>query len=300
MIQAVADDEERGELGMHYTSVPNILKVLNPLFLDDLRAKLEEAADNARKLSTCASASRDPRLRPGVRLGELPGDRLQGDARDRARDQPAARRVGPEVRDPAHQLSRDRAPRLRRRDRPSRPDHRRVPVRCSLSRPAAGAGRFLPLDAQNWITCGNALRIDWLSMCPPTGTERQAARRRSLSTRRSISREIDFENAGGETYICGNPPYHGATRAADGQKERSRGFFERRIRDWGSARLCSGMVHEGGRLWSGTRRAVSFRVHELDLPRPADARPCGRWSIGNGPRDRLRVHFVQVEESCGP
>jgi hypothetical protein len=38
MIQAVADDEERGALGMHYTSVPNILKVLNPLFLDDLRA----------------------------------------------------------------------------------------------------------------------------------------------------------------------------------------------------------------------------------------------------------------------
>src|SRR5690606_18557715 len=43
VIQAVADDEERGALGMHYTSVPNILKVLNPLFLDDLRAHLEEA-----------------------------------------------------------------------------------------------------------------------------------------------------------------------------------------------------------------------------------------------------------------
>ena len=50
MIQAVADDEERGALGMHYTSVPNILKVLNPLFLDDLRAQLEEAGDNARML----------------------------------------------------------------------------------------------------------------------------------------------------------------------------------------------------------------------------------------------------------
>ena len=50
MIQAVADDEERGALGMHYTSVPNILKVLNPLFLDDLRTQLEEAGDNARKL----------------------------------------------------------------------------------------------------------------------------------------------------------------------------------------------------------------------------------------------------------
>src|SRR6202012_17708 len=32
MIQAVADEDERGSLGMHYTSVPNILKVLNPLF----------------------------------------------------------------------------------------------------------------------------------------------------------------------------------------------------------------------------------------------------------------------------
>ena len=50
MIQAVADDEERGALGMHYTSRPNILKVLNPLFLDDLREKLAEADDNPRKL----------------------------------------------------------------------------------------------------------------------------------------------------------------------------------------------------------------------------------------------------------
>ena len=46
MIQAVAEDEERGELGLHYTSVPNILKVLNPLFLDDLREQLDKAGDN--------------------------------------------------------------------------------------------------------------------------------------------------------------------------------------------------------------------------------------------------------------
>src|SRR4029078_254248 len=29
---------------------------------------------------------------------------------------------------------------------------------------------FLPLEAENWITCGNALRLDWLSICPPAGT----------------------------------------------------------------------------------------------------------------------------------
>jgi hypothetical protein len=50
MIQAVAEDEERGALGMHYTSVPNILKLLNPLFLEDLRTKLDEADDNPRTL----------------------------------------------------------------------------------------------------------------------------------------------------------------------------------------------------------------------------------------------------------
>lgn len=43
MTQALADHEERGALDMHYTSVPNILKVLNPLFLENLREKLEEA-----------------------------------------------------------------------------------------------------------------------------------------------------------------------------------------------------------------------------------------------------------------
>src|SRR3546814_744346 len=50
MIQAVADEEERGALGMHYTSVTNILKVLNPLFIDDLREQLEAAEGNPRKL----------------------------------------------------------------------------------------------------------------------------------------------------------------------------------------------------------------------------------------------------------
>lgn len=50
MIQAVADPGERSALGMHYTSIPNILKVLNPLFLDDLRNHLARAGDSPQKL----------------------------------------------------------------------------------------------------------------------------------------------------------------------------------------------------------------------------------------------------------
>lgn len=43
MIQAVVDTEKRGGLGMHYTSVPNIMKVIEPLFLNDLRESFTKA-----------------------------------------------------------------------------------------------------------------------------------------------------------------------------------------------------------------------------------------------------------------
>lgn len=42
MIQAVVNPEERANQGMHYTSVPNIMKVINPLFLDELRGEYEK------------------------------------------------------------------------------------------------------------------------------------------------------------------------------------------------------------------------------------------------------------------
>ncbi len=42
MIQAVVNPEERANQGMHYTSVPNIMKVINPLFMDELRKNYNE------------------------------------------------------------------------------------------------------------------------------------------------------------------------------------------------------------------------------------------------------------------
>ncbi len=45
MIQAVVDPNVRANQGMHYTSVPNIMKVINPLFLDDLQAALNSLRD---------------------------------------------------------------------------------------------------------------------------------------------------------------------------------------------------------------------------------------------------------------
>jgi hypothetical protein len=67
---------------------------------------------------------------------------------------------------------------------------------------------FLPLRNENWITCGNALRLDWLSICPPTGAGVKLQADDLFETPLDQA-EIDFENEGGETYICGNPPYLG-------------------------------------------------------------------------------------------
>ena len=52
MFQAVIDTEQRGNLGQHYTSVPNIMRVIQPLFLDDLYEALDKAIGKAEKLQT--------------------------------------------------------------------------------------------------------------------------------------------------------------------------------------------------------------------------------------------------------
>ena len=80
MIQAVADDEERGALGMHYTSVPNILKVLNPLFLNDLLRNWRRRRQRAEAVQPTKAYRRDSGLRPRMRLRQLLGDRVQGNA----------------------------------------------------------------------------------------------------------------------------------------------------------------------------------------------------------------------------
>jgi hypothetical protein len=50
MIQAVITPEHRGGLGMHYTSVPNIMKVIEPLFLNDYYEEFETSKGNSKRL----------------------------------------------------------------------------------------------------------------------------------------------------------------------------------------------------------------------------------------------------------
>ena len=51
MFQAVNHADNRGTLGQHFTSVPNIMKVIEPLFLNDLKEEFENARGNNNKLN---------------------------------------------------------------------------------------------------------------------------------------------------------------------------------------------------------------------------------------------------------
>src|SRR5215813_7133489 len=240
MIQAVAEDEERGALGMHYTSVPNILKVLNPLFLDDLRAKLQEAGDNPRTLLNLRKRMAkirvfDPACGSGnflviaykeMRAIEAEINKRRGEP-NRRTEIPLTNFRGIELRDFPAEVA------------------RLALIIAEFQCDVLYRGQkealqdFLPLDAQNWITCGNALRLDWLSICPPSGTGVKMHGDDLFSTPLDQA-QIDFENEGGETYICGNPPYRGSQSQGDEQKSDLQPIFEGRARNWKSLDYVAG------------------------------------------------------------
>ena len=258
MIQAVADDEERGALGMHYTSVPNILKVLNPLFLDDLREKLEEADDNARKLLNLRNRMAkirvfDPACGSGnflviaykeMRKIEAEINQRRGEP-DRHSDIPLTNFRGIEIRDFAAEIARLALI--------------IAEFQCDVLYRGQNLAlaEFLPLDTQNWITCGNALRLDWLSVCPPTGTAVKLQGDDLFNTPLDQA-QIDFENEGGETYICGNPPYLGSKWQSDEQKEELKAIFNGHTTSWKSLDYVAGWFMKAADYGTKTDSAAAF------------------------------------------
>jgi len=258
MIQAVADDEERGSLGMHYTSVPNILKVLNPLFLDDLREKLEDADDNPRKLLNLRNRMAkirvfDPACGSGnflvIAYKEMRAIEAEINRRRGEHDQrtliPLTNFRGIELRDFPAEIARLALI--------------IAEYQCDvLYRGQKEAlAEFLPLDAMNWITCGNALRLDWLSICPPTGTGVRHHADDLFHTPLDQA-QIDFENEGGETYICGNPPYLGRKYQSPEQKLELKEVFAGRTKDTLSLDYVSGWFMKAADFMSATEADAAF------------------------------------------
>jgi hypothetical protein len=243
---------------MHYTSVPNILKVLNPLFLDDLRQQLEEADDNARMLLNLRKRMSkirvfDPACGSGnflviaykeMRAIEAEINRRR-DETDRKSEIPLTNFRGIELRDFPAEIARLALI--------------IAEYQCDVTyRGQKEALRdFLPLDARNWITCGNALRLDWLSICPPTGTGVKHHADDLFHTPLNQA-QIDFENEGGETYICGNPPYYGSRRQEDLQKSDLKELSSNIIKKWKSLDYVAGWLLKAMHYTSFERCRFAF------------------------------------------
>ena len=225
MIQAVTDEDERGELGMHYTSVPNILKVLNPLFLDDLRAQLAAADDNKIKLLNLRK--RMARIRvfdPACGSGNF---LVIAYKQMRAIEWEINKRRGEEQLKSEIPISNFRGIELR--DFPAEIARLALIIaefQCDVTYRGQkeALSEVLPLDSKNWITCDNALRLDWLQLMDvdQTGVKLVGG---DLFDTPADQAAIDFEHKEGEFYICGNPPYKGRNKQSDSEKRDTAAVF---------------------------------------------------------------------------
>lgn len=240
MIQSVADAKLRSELGMHYTSVPNIMKVLGPLFLDDLDAEIEKAWDRERALRqvldriakirvfdpACGSgnflvvayrALREREIRILTRLAELTG----GAQTEMWSVVPIRNFYGIDLADFAVETAK---------------------LALFIAEYQANAlfqqafGRKpadLPLrDAAN-VVCGNALRLNWEAVCP-------------------------VPEDGGEVFIAGNPPFLGSTNQNKEQKADLAHVFVGNVESYAAFDYVSGWFYKAASYIRGHASRSAF------------------------------------------
>lgn len=258
MIQGVANDDERGNLGMHYTSVPNILKVLNPLFLDNVRRQLEESRGNPRKLLNLKKRLAhirvfDPACGSGnfllIAYKQLREIEHEINVERKEPNTPSCIPItnfrGIEIQDFCAEVARLSL----------------VIAEFQCNSLYLGSDLainvFLPLSQKNWIISGNALRLDWHDICPPEGTGVKVIADDLFSTP-LVQSEINFENAGGETYICGNPPYVGPSKQSLEQKSDMEQLLAKDIKNWRSLDYVSGWYYLASKYLRGGDAAAAF------------------------------------------
>ncbi len=213
MIQAVVTPEQRAGLGMHYTSVPNIEKVIRPLFLDALEEEFEAACAEAReKMAKKMNHDRaSQRLRNLLtRLSQIKFfDPACGSGNfliityKRLRDLEiriwkALREITNVAMLPFPNISLTQFYGIELDEYACDTatlslwlaEHQ---MNVKFQEELYVLPETLPLKPSGHIVCGNACRLDWNTVCPHTPED--------------------------EVYIMGNPPYVGSRNQDESQKE---------------------------------------------------------------------------------
>ena len=222
MIQAIVHQDQRGELGMHYTSVSNILKLLKPLFLNDLQEQVQSNWNSKKGLQNVLQRLMkirvfDPACGSGnflvIAYRELRNIEIQ-----------VIRRLA-EISDFSAGVWSHVE--LKNFFGIEYIDFASETAKLSLwiseyqmnKRYEGEFGKLppsLPLKNNNNIRHGNAVRIAWDSVCPLV------------------------KDTVAETYIVGNPPYLGRQRQTPEQKEDKAIVFKGKIKNFKSLDYVSG------------------------------------------------------------
>lgn len=193
MFQAVIGAEQRGSLGQHYTSVPNIMKVMEPLFLNELYEEFKKAKNNKKKLNALLNRIHklkifDPACGSGnfliiaykeLRLLEMKIFKA-GNIMALSGIQ-LAQFYGIEIDDFAAEIAKLAL---------WLAEHQ---MNVEFLKEFGKTNPTLPLSEAGHIVQGNATRLDWEEVCP--------------------------KNKNDEIYILGNPPYLGGRMQNASQKE---------------------------------------------------------------------------------
>ena len=227
MIQAVVNPEVRATQGMHYTSVPNIMKVINPLFLDELRGeynKMKERFDKVEQLwnlrgikqkeynAECKTIIRDSNnllkrmsamkfFDPACGSGNfliITYKSLRWLEMDILKLQKQCQGEGGQMFVDNSVIRLDQFYGIELLDFPHEvamlslwlAEHQ---MNTKLNEEFGVNTKALPLKNITQIVCGNACRLDWNVVCPHTKDE--------------------------EVFVFGNPPYLGSRRQDSGQKK---------------------------------------------------------------------------------
>lgn len=238
MIQAVVSPSHRGNMGMHYTSVPNIMKVIEPLFLDELYLEFEKAYENKSKLQSLLNRLTkikifDPACGSGnfliiayKKLRELEMsilkriDALSGQMSFAFSEIKLTQFYGIELDDFAHEVA---ILSLWLAEHQMNLEFYKAFGRTSPS---------LPLQNGGNIVHGNATRLDWEEVCP--------------------------KNVGDEIYILGNPPYVGSSMQSKEQKKEMDNLFKGILDNFKNLDYISCWFYIGSNFIRGNNAKLAF------------------------------------------
>ena len=266
MIQAVVNPGQRAGLGMHYTSVPNILKTIEPLFLDELKEEFTKNYDDVNKLEKLlgrigAIKVFDPACGSGnfliIAYKEL--RKLEHAILDRQAELGSTNRIlfsrisienfyGIEIDDFAHEVA------ILSLWIAKHQMNIEFAEKFGIELP------LIPLKEAGHIEQGNAARLDWDKICP--NKPRHSSGRHvqgTLITQPNEQSELPIDGLiWDEIYLIGNPPYLGSKRQDKPQKNDIEFVFKSATDKYKDLDYISIWFYKGAQYISGTKAKLAF------------------------------------------